>query len=46
MKITFNYKEYYNFDKYGKPNTKKHLIKKRFEIFKGSNLIKQVKKGF
>jgi len=40
MKITFKYKEYHNFDKYGKPNANKCVIKKRFEIFEGSNLIK------
>ncbi len=45
MKIQFIYKEYHNFNKYGKPNTNKSIIKKRFEIFKGSDLIKQIKKG-
>ena len=45
MKIQFIYKEYHNFNKYGKPNTNKNLIENRFEIFKGSNLFKQIKKG-
>ena len=45
MKIKFKYKEYYNFNKYGNINTNEKHIPKRIEIFKGTNLINQIKKG-